>query len=135
MAWVLIVDDDAQIRETLEYALHDAGYAIVEVADGEDALDVLRATPYRAVVLLDLLMPGMDGREVLDVLINDPVLASRHAFVLMSADHQALLRVPSALLAQLSITVLKKPFDMDELLDTVAQLAAKLPSDQTSKRA
>jgi CheY-like chemotaxis protein len=129
MAWVLIVDDDPDIRETLQYVLRDAGYAIVEVADGEDALDVLRATPYHAVVLLDLLMPGMDGREVLDILQSDHELATRHAFVLMSANHQALARVPPKLLSELSITLLQKPFDVHTLLETVADLSARLPTE------
>jgi len=129
MAWVLIVDDDPDIRETLQYALRDAGYAIVEVADGEDALDVLRATPYHAVVLLDLLMPGMDGREVLDILESDHDLATRHAFVLMSADHQALRRVPPQILSELSITLLQKPFELNALLKIVADLAVRLPAE------
>src|SRR5215813_9507743 len=129
MAWVLIVDDDADIRETLQYVLRDAGYAIVEVADGEDALDVLRATPYHAVVLLDLLMPGMDGREVLDILQSDHELAMRHAFVLMSANHQALARIPPQLLSELSLTLLQKPFDVRTLLETVADLSARLPAE------
>ena len=129
MAWVLIVDDDPDIRETLQYALRDAGYAIVEVADGEDALDVLRATPYHAVVLLDLLMPGMDGREVLDILESDHDLATRHAFVLMSANHQALQRVPPQLLSELSITLLQKPFDLNTLLKIVADLSLRLPTE------
>jgi CheY-like chemotaxis protein len=130
MAWVLIVDDDPDIRETLQYVLRDAGYAIVEVADGEDALDVLRATPYRAVVLLDLLMPGMDGREVLDILQSDRELATRHAFVLMSADHHALQRVPPSLLAELDITLLPKPFEVSALLGIIADLSARLPAER-----
>ena len=129
MAWVLIVDDDPDIRETLQYALRDAGYAIVEVADGEDALDVLRATPYHAVVLLDLLMPGMDGREVLDILQSDHDLATRHAFVLMSANHQALERVPPKLLSELSITLLPKPFELSTLLGIIADLSQRLPAE------
>ncbi len=129
MAWVLIVDDDPDIRETLQYVLRDAGYAIVEVADGEDALDVLRATPYHAVVLLDLLMPGMDGREVLDILESDRDLATRHAFVLMSANHQALERVPPHLLSDLSITLLPKPFEIETLLGIIADLSKRLPAE------
>ena len=129
MAWVLIVDDDEPIRESLQDALHDAGYAIVKVGDGEDALDVLRASPYQAVVLLDLMMPGMNGRSVLHILENDPVLANRHAWIVMSADHEALARIPEALRERLALTVVKKPFDIDELLARVAQRAERLPED------
>ena len=129
MAWVLIVDDDEPIRESLQDGLRDAGYAIVKVADGEDALDVLRATPYHAVVLLDLMMPGMNGRSVLHILEKDTELAQRHAWIVMSADHVGLGRIPSELCKQLSLTLVKKPFDMDELLATIAQRAELLPLD------
>lgn len=129
MAWVLIVDDDAAIRQSLEVALHDAGYALVEVGDGEDALDVLRATPYHAVVLLDLWMPGMNGQSVLDTIENDPVLANRHAWIVMSADHGAIRRIPAKQRADLKLTLIEKPFDMDELLAKVAAQADRLPVD------
>ncbi len=130
MAWVLIVDDDAAIRDSLQDALHDAGYALVEVGDGEDALAVLRATPYHAVVLLDLLMPGMNGRRVLDALEHDSELARRHAWIAMSADHQALHRIPPEQCAELGLALLEKPFDVSDLLALVAQQVATLPADE-----
>ncbi len=129
MAWVLIVDDDASIRDSLEFVLHTAGYAIVEVGDGEDALDVLRATPYHAVVLLDLLMPGMTGQTVLEMLEQDPQLARRHAWIVMSADHEALQSISQLQRADLGLTLLKKPFEIDYMLATVAQQASHLPHD------
>ena len=129
MAWVLIVDDDASIRDSLEFALHTAGYAIVEVGDGEDALDVVRATPYHAVVLLDLLMPRMNGLTVLQQLECDPQLARRHAWIVMSADYRALQRIPQQQRAHLELTILKKPFEMDDMLATIAQQASRLPHD------
>ena len=127
MAWVLIVDDDASIRESLEFALHTAGYAIVEVGDGEDALDVLRATPFHAVVLLDLQMPGMTGQTVLDLLEQDPQLARCHAWIVMSADYEALQSIPQQQRANLGLTILKKPFEIDDMLAAVAQQAERLP--------
>lgn len=129
MAWVLIVDDDASIRESLEFALHASGYAIVEVGDGEDALNVLRATPYHAVVLLDMLMPRINGRTVLEQLERDPHLARRHAWIVMSADYRALQRIPQEQRADLGLTILKKPFEMDDMLAAVAEQAERLPAD------
>jgi CheY-like chemotaxis protein len=129
MAWVLIADDDASIRDSLESVLHAAGYAIVEVGDGEDALDVLRATPYHAVVLLDLLMPRMNGQTVLDQLKRDPQLARRHAWIVMSADYRALQRIPQDQRADLGLTILKKPFEMYAMLAAVAEQAERLPAD------
>jgi CheY-like chemotaxis protein len=129
MAWVLIVDDDASSRDSLEFALHTAGYAIVEVGDGEDALDVLRATPYHAVVLLDLMMPGMTGQTVLEILEQDSQLARCHAWIVMSADHEALDSIPQQQRADLGLTLLEKPFDIDDMLAAVAQQVARLPED------
>ncbi len=129
MAWILIVDDDASIRNSLEFALHSAGYAIVEVGDGEDALDVLRVTPYHAVVLLDLHMPGMNGQTVLEMLVHDPQLAHRHAWIVMSADHEALERIPEQQRADLGLMLLEKPFDIDDMLAVVAQESQRLPAD------
>src|SRR5690348_13719385 len=116
MAWVLIADDDASIRDSLESVLHAAGYALVEVGDGEDALDVLRATPYHAVVLLDMLMPRMNGQTVLQQLERDPQLARRHAWIVMSADYRALQRIPQKQRTTLGLMILKKPFEMDDVL-------------------
>lgn len=129
MAWVLIVDDDEMIRDVLQKALRGAGYAIARVGDGEDALEVLRATPHHAVVLLDVMMPGMNGRTVLDKLASDPELARRHAWIVMSANHDALHHITAEQSADLALIALKKPFEMDDLLATVARQAARLPDD------
>src|SRR5260221_5663693 len=58
---ILVVDDDDAIRETLRFALEDAGYQVSEAAEGMAALRLLRATRDRMWVLLDLMMPGLDG--------------------------------------------------------------------------
>ena len=64
MASVLIVDDDAAMRDALGEAVRDLGYDLQEAASGAEALRLLDAHPIDA-VLLDLRMPGMDGLEVL----------------------------------------------------------------------
>jgi len=61
---ILIVDDDASIRSMLGFVFDDAGYTVVEAADGEEALAALRRSP-PALMVLDLMMPGIDGVEVL----------------------------------------------------------------------
>jgi DNA-binding response OmpR family regulator len=66
VATVLIVDDEASVRAMLGYVLHDEGYDIVEAADGEAAIAELTASPPDAMVL-DLMMPNVDGFEVLRV--------------------------------------------------------------------
>ncbi len=63
MARVLVVDDDVTVREVVVSYLRAAGHAVVEVADGADALREMRSDPADLVVL-DLMMPGIDGLEV-----------------------------------------------------------------------
>jgi signal transduction histidine kinase/CheY-like chemotaxis protein len=66
-AQILVVDDDPEMREILRRTLTKAGWTIGEAANGAECLDALqRAHP--AVVLLDLMMPGMDGFEVLEAM-------------------------------------------------------------------
>ena len=57
---VLVVDDDDGIRTSLRLALEDHGYKVLEAPDGETALDRMRTEP-PDVVVLDLMLPGMDG--------------------------------------------------------------------------
>ncbi len=61
--YILIVDDDAHIREVLRYALGQAGFSIDEAADGAEALRLAKITDYDLIVL-DILMPEKDGIEV-----------------------------------------------------------------------
>jgi DNA-binding response OmpR family regulator len=62
---LLLVEDDARIREALRLALTDEGYRVVEAATGEQALDLLTEDSSEPdVVLLDLMLPGMDGLVV-----------------------------------------------------------------------
>jgi len=62
-ARILVVDDDPRLREVVRYALSRAGFAVEEASDGVEALDALRRSPADLVVL-DVLMPEMDGIEV-----------------------------------------------------------------------
>ncbi len=57
---VLIVEDDASIRELLQLHLGLAGFTVEDLANGRDALDVARATPFDLIVL-DVMLPGLDG--------------------------------------------------------------------------
>jgi two-component system, cell cycle response regulator len=80
---VLVVDDAPLNRRLLERALSHEGYEVMLAADGAQALDVLRTSvpPPVDVVLLDILMPTLDGYETLTLIKNDPAL--RHLPVIM----------------------------------------------------
>lgn len=123
----LIVDDDADIRETLSYALEDAGFSVVKAADGAEALDILRASPERMVVLLDNLMPKLDGLSVLDVVAQDQRLAQRHAYILLTASPQNLPANLADIYSGLSVSALSKPFALDTLQQIMLDALQRLP--------
>ena len=111
---VLVVEDDRSLARLIEALLESAGYRVRSAADGQSALDAVRARR-PALVLLDLSLPRLDGWEVLARLRAeaDPppvVLLTGHARL---ADRAASEGAAAALL---------KPFDVDELLHTVARL-------------
>jgi len=121
---VLVVDDDEGIRETLRFALEDAGYAVREAADGVTALELLRASRDGLIVLLDLVMPGMDGAALVRALADEPELARRHRFVVVTAS--ARVGLLEAELERLPIppsAVVRKPFDVDALFAAVRRAA------------
>ena len=62
---VLVIDDDADTRATLRLPLEDEGYAVIEAADGDGALAVLRTSPHGLVVVFDYKMPCTDGEALL----------------------------------------------------------------------
>ncbi len=133
MTRVVVADDDATIRETLEYVLGHTGYEVVAVENGEDALSVLRAEAYPVVAMLDIVMPKLGGIGVLQHAAGDNQLAHKHAYILMTAFPKLL--PPDAvteLLHDLQVPVLYKPWELDDLLTTVSTAAEKVRLLQTA---
>jgi len=108
-ASVLLVDDDDQIREALSDDLEAHGYEVAVAATGEEALRRLRAGPRPCALLLDLLMPGMDGAELLAKVRAEEGLAGLPVIVLTGLASSKLKRLLRA------EAVLLKPFDTSEL--------------------
>lgn len=107
---VLVVEDDKSIAHFIEMALTDEGYRAVLATDGE-ALQIAPAV-HPDVILLDLMMPGMDGAEISRRLRDDPTTAET-PIVLMSAYER---KAPRDLPVNAR---LPKPFDITDLLDVV----------------
>lgn len=128
MVSALVVDDDEDTRDVLRAALEDAGYAVAEAADGERALDALRASATPLVVVLDLDLPRLDGIEVLRAIAHDKRLAARHAVILLTAVVHRRYQAAEDLCAALGAPLMLKPFDLDALLGAVAAAAHLLPS-------
>lgn len=128
MVQVLIVDGDQDVRELLRLALDDAEYEVVEVSDERSALDVLRARPDHFVVLVNHNPPHLDGEAVLQAVAADHHLATQHSYLLTAINPLQLSVECFALLTTLGGSVVRIPFDLDVLLELIAQAASKFPS-------
>jgi CheY-like chemotaxis protein len=105
---VMVVEDDHLIRQVIAEALEEEGFDVVEAANGKEALEALRSA-HPSLILLDLMMPVMNGWEFRRAQLADPHIADIPVIVLSALkDHQVE--------AQKSFT---KPFDLEDLLDTV----------------
>ncbi len=114
MKKVLVVDDEPVVRAVVRDVLREEGYAVVEAPDGRTVLEILdRERP--DLVLMDVMMPGIDGREVYRVLRSREDLPDVPV-VMMSAAARADRLDPSI------AGFLPKPFDLDRLMETVVQL-------------
>jgi CheY-like chemotaxis protein len=114
---VLVVEDDEGIRDALAVVLEDAGYGVWLAANGAIAIGELRAAsdlPF--LILLDLMMPVMDGAQFLQEMRQDPRLSALPV-VVVTADGNALAKA-AALNAHGG---LRKPVQLAELLSTVSR--------------
>ena len=107
--------DDRDIRESLEEVLRDAGYAPVLAANGVEALQHLRASAVPSVIILDLMMPVMDGRDFHAIQLSDERLRAIPTILLTAHAKPA-----DAMSGMGDIIFLAKPVDLDRLRDTVA---------------
>ena len=109
---VLVVDDEPDIRETLGDVLVDEGYTVELASNGQEALRRLPELSRPCAVILDIIMPVMSGTECYANIQADPRFADTP--VLISTSDAS--RAPSGVL------LMKKPIDLDRLLDAVAKL-------------
>ncbi len=109
----MLVEDDHAIGETLRELLEEEGFEVVWASNGLEALGHLKArTP--GLILLDLMMPVMDGWQFCAAQQRDPDLA-RIPVVVISADHGLASKIASLAVQG----YLSKPFELDALLATV----------------
>jgi len=113
MACVLVVDDESDIRDAVSELLSERGYDVVEAADGAEALAKLRACR-PSVVLLDLMMPGMNGWEFRAAQREDPEVREIPVIVVSALGKVAGLDADG---------FIQKPFEADDLLTAVRELA------------
>jgi CheY-like chemotaxis protein len=114
---ILVVDDDADLRETLAQILADVGYSVASASNGEEALSYLRSGPPPSLILLDLMMPVMDGWQFRELQRNDAALAGIPVLVISASGTWQEQRT------RLGVECVRKPVDFDHLLAAVERNA------------
>lgn len=113
---VLVVDDDYSIRHLIAALVRRENIAVDMAADGEEAIERLREHDY-AVILLDLMMPRVDGFGVVKYLSEHPSPQKPIIFVITAFGDQAFKKVDSGIVAG----VIHKPFEVSEIGSLVRQ--------------
>lgn len=117
-AKVLVVDDDPVLRDMMVDMLDFEGYPIQVVRNGNEALNILRGEG-NFLVFLDLMMPGLSGRDVCTILDAEPQVRNRHVIVLMTAmdklDEAQSLHIEK---------IIFKPFVVEDVMHVIGQYMA-----------
>jgi len=119
MARVLVVDDEPLIAMALEAALEDAGYRVMTAANGRQGLERL-AEAAAHVVLLDMMMPVMNGPAMLEAMAADPSLHGIPVIVLSSLPERSIRTQ-----ADRVVEVLRKPYTADEVLEAISRVLGR----------
>lgn len=109
--YVLIVDDNPDTLQTLSWFLEDEGYRTQTASNGQEAMALLQKGERPCVVLLDLMMPVMDGWQVISAMRKSEVLSDIPIVVISAFADRTPLQVER---------ILSKPPNLDALLETVA---------------
>ncbi len=107
-AQILIVDDDAGSRTALANLLRDEGFSVAVVDDGAAALEYLHRPSLPRLIVLDLMMPGMDGWDLRHAQKRDPILAAIPVIAVSAAG-----KLPDA------DEYFRKPLDVERFLGAV----------------
>src|SRR6185312_9906380 len=123
---ILVVDDEPMLRDTLAQVLTEEGYIVDSATDGGEALERVHAARPDA-ILLDLMMPGMNGRQFLQAIRDDPEYAAIPVLI-MTAVHGLEVNLAGS-------EVVEKPFQVEDLLNKVALAVYRArDADRRSRR-
>jgi CheY-like chemotaxis protein len=128
---ILVVDDDAAIRQLIDVALASAGYGVEQAESGERALELVRRKKFDLIVL-DINMPAMSGYEVLERLRVMPSRSATPVFVVTANGPQ-----PENVIPELrggAVGRLSKPFAVTDLLHGVAEALGETPDARETRR-
>jgi len=123
-AQILIVDDDSDIRETLTELLEGEGYGCATAGNGREALQYLRSHPFPTLILLDLMMPVMDGFDFRAAQLQADELREVPVMVISAGG-----RAEQAAKSLAAADYLSKPMDIGDLFRKVRALCPTTAND------
>ena len=112
---ILLVEDEADLRETLAELLQAEGYRVDTATNGREALDRLQEADLPGLIILDLMMPVMTGWKFLEEQQQDPLLAHVPVVVLTAVANLPGMQVPGA------VACFRKPVDLAAFLSTLGR--------------
>lgn len=127
MGRILVVEDSPDIASALEIALTMEGHHVVVASDGAAGLRLARALPLPDLLLVDLLLPGLCGRDLVEAVAADPDLRSVPIILITATARPDRFPRPETYR-----TLLRKPFDLEDLLTAVADA---LPTGESGNAA
>ena len=128
---VLVVDDEPAIRALVAKIVERAGHPVVIARDGAEAIEKLAGEDF-AVIVLDLMMPNVDGYGLIEHIKNNSARRRPAIIVISAGDTAALRRLDGSLVH----SILRKPFDIDVLGDLITAAALSMDEEaaQTERR-
>jgi DNA-binding response OmpR family regulator len=118
---ILLVEDEPVVIELLKIYLEKHGFSIIHVSDGTDALNKVRGEN-PALIILDVMIPKLNGFEVCRLMKSDPVLKNIPIIILSALVQKKEIETGIRMGADLYMT---KPFDNSELLSNIQKLLSK----------
>ncbi|HSZ81466.1 MAG TPA: response regulator [Polyangia bacterium] len=110
--YVLVVEDDLAIQNAVADLIREE-HGVKTASDGRAALEIIRVSPPPSLILLDMMMPGMNGAEFINEKNRLPALAAIPVVVMTATSHPHGLQLPGV------SSFLRKPFDVDALMSIV----------------
>ncbi len=121
MAIVLVIEDQPSIGMVFSVVLSDEGHSVDVVRDGKSGLKRMTQEPKPDIVLVDLLMPGMRGREVVEAMRQDPSTKDIPVIIVSGCIPEPEVLPPAGSYN----AFISKPFDILDIADTVDRLTTK----------
>ncbi len=116
---ILVVDDSGTVRQQVSMALKQAGFAIVEAADGKEALEAIESNPAIDMVVCDVNMPNLNGLEMVEKVKKNPGHKTLPILMLTTEGQPSMIRRAKEAGA---VGWIVKPFDANQLVQTAKHL-------------